>query len=180
MSRSLQVRKPTALERRQLRQMLEQESNARRRRWVETLLFYTAGLNGQQIAEALAVHVNTIYTYLHGFAGAGLGFVQHIHSPGAPRRISEAQVNEIARLAEQSPTEVGLPYGRWSLAKLQDYLIHQRRLLKAISREHLRRLLKKNMFTYARSNANLSVTTHSDVRFWLEFELFGGICHGMA
>jgi hypothetical protein len=63
-------------------------------------------------------------------------------------------MDEIAQVAEQSPTEFGLPYGRWSLAKLQEYLIHQRRLLKAISREHLRRLLKKSIFAYGMFSAS--------------------------
>lgn len=176
MSRTLQIRTPNATERRHLRQMVEQESGARVRRWAATLLFFAAGLNAQQIAEVLAVHVNTIYAYLHGFAYVGLEFVQGFQGLGAPRRITVTQVDEIARIAEQSPTEVGLPYGRWSLAKLQDYLIHQRRLLNAISREHLRRLLKKSIFTCARSNASSSATTRNDVRSWLEFERFGDSC----
>jgi len=67
---------------------------------------------------------------------------------GASRRITATQMDEIARVAEPSPAELGLPYGRWSLAKLQEYLIHQRHLLKTISREHLRSLLKKSRFAY--------------------------------
>jgi hypothetical protein len=31
-------------------------------------------------------------------------------------------------LAELPPYELGLPYGRWSLSKLRDYLIEQRLL----------------------------------------------------
>jgi hypothetical protein len=86
----------------------------------------------------------------------------------------------MARIAEQSPTEFGLPYGRWSLAKLRAYLIHPRRLLKTISREHLRRLLKKRRFTCARFSVNSSATTRSDMRFWLEFERFGDACRVTA
>jgi transposase len=145
--------------------MLEESTNARLCRWAEALLFYGAGLNAQLIAEALAVHVNTIYTCLHRFACAGVALLHHVPRQGAPSRITAVQVDEMARIAEQSPTEFGLPYGRWSLAKLQDYLIHQRRLLKAISREHMRRLLKKRIFTCAMFNANSSATIHSDVRF---------------
>lgn len=154
MARQLKVRLPTAVEMRQLRHILEESTNARLCRWAEALLFYGADLDAQSIAEALAVHVNTIYACLHRFADVGLSLFQGVPPQGAPARITVAQANEIARMAEQSPTELGLPYGRWSLAKLQEHLIHQRRLLKAISREHLRRLLKKNIFTYARCNAN--------------------------
>lgn len=154
MARQLKVRLPNAAEMRQLRQILEESTHARLCRWAEALLFYGAGLDAQSIAEALAVHVNTIYTCLHRFAGMGISLFQRVPPQGAPMRITVAQLNEIARVAEQLPTEFGLPYGRWSLAKLQEYLIHQRHLLKRISREHLRRLLKKSTFTYAGFSAN--------------------------
>jgi transposase len=143
MSRPLKVRKPNALERRQLRQTLEESTIARICRWAEALLFYSVGLDAVAIAAALEVHVNTIYRYLHAFARDGVSFLRRSRQPGASHRITPAQLDEIARIAELAPTEFGLPYGRWSLATLRDYLIHQRRLLKAISREHLRRLLKK-------------------------------------
>lgn len=180
MSRPLKIRKPNAAEMRQLRQTLEESTQARICRWVETVLFYAAGLNAQQIAEALAVHVNTIYTYLHDFAREGMAFVQHLRRPGAPSRITEAQVDEIVRIAEQAPTECGLPYGRWSLAKLQDYLTRPHGLLKAISREHVRRVLKKRTFASATSNASSLATTRNGGRFWLEFEPFGDICRATA
>ena len=154
MSRPLKIRKPKTTEMRQLRQALEESTQARLCRWAETVLFYGAGLNAQQIAEALAVHANTIYTYLHAFAREGMAFVQHLRRPGAPVRITEAQADEIVGIAEQSPTEFGLPYGRWSLAKLQDYLTRPCGLLQAISREHLRRVLKKRTFACAMCSTN--------------------------
>lgn len=165
MSRLLKVRKPNAMEMRQLCDILEESSNARVCRWAETLLCYGAGLHPPQIAEALAVHVNTIYNCLNNFAHTGLAFLHTLHRPGVLARITPAQLGEIACLAEQSPTAFGLPYGRWSLAKLREFLIHQRHLFKAISREHLRRLLKKRIFICAMCNASLSVTIHSDARF---------------
>ena len=154
MSRQLKVRPPNGAEMRQLRRILEESTKARLCRWAEALLFYGAGLDAQSIAEALAVHINTIYTCLHRFARMGLLLFQCVPLQGAPSRITAVQMNEIARMAEQSPTEFGLPYGRWSLAKLQEYLVHQRHLLKTISREHLRRLLKKNIFTGALFSVN--------------------------
>ena len=180
MSRLQLVRKLNANEMRQLREILEESSNARVCRWAETLLFYGAGLNAPQIAAALAVHINTIYNCLHNFAHTGLAFLQSLRRPGVSSRITEAQLDEIAHIAEQSPTEFGLPYGRWSLAKLREFLIHQRRLFKAISREHLRRLLKKRIFACAMCNASSLVMIHSDVRFWLGFVRFGSTCRATA
>lgn len=95
-----------------------------------------------EIAGALAVHPNTIYTDLHAFAQHGVRAIDQLGSPGAPVRLSEAQRAEIVRLAEVPPYEIGLPYGRWSATKLRSYLLKQG-IVKAISREHLRRGLKK-------------------------------------
>ena len=174
LSRSLKVRKPKTAEQRQLRQVLEESTTARICRCAEVLLFYAAGLVAVAIAAALLVHVNTIYTYLHAFAQHGVSDVRRLSTPGAPQRISAAQANEIARIAERAPTEFGLPYGRWSLAKLRDYLIHQRRMLKAISREHLLRILKKSIFACVVCSASLSVTIRSDRPFWPVFVQLGG------
>jgi transposase len=154
MARHLKVRLPNAAQMRQLREILEKSTSARLCRWAEALLFYGVGLNAQSIAEALAVHVNTIYACLHRFARLGMSLFECVAPQGAPSRITVTQLDEIACMAEQSPSELGLPYGRWSLAKLQEYLICQRRLLKAISREHLRRLLKKSRFTYVMFSAS--------------------------
>ena len=154
MARHLKVHLPNATELRQLREILEESTNTRLCRWAETLLFYGAGLDAQSIAEALAIHVNTVYACLHRFAQMGMSLFQCVLPQGAPPRIPAPRIDEIAQVAEQSPTEFGLPYGRWSLSKLQEYLIHQRRLLKAISREHLRRLLKKSIFAYVMFSAS--------------------------
>lgn len=143
MSRRLKARAPNTTEMCQLRQVLEENTSARLCRWAEALLFYGAGLDAQSVADALAVHVNTIYTCLHRFARMGISLLQRAERQVAPPRITAKQTDAIAQIAEQSPTEFGLPYGRWSLAKLRAFLIYQRHLLKAISHEHLRRLLEK-------------------------------------
>lgn len=57
---------------------------------------------------------------------------------------SKAQAARIRRLADQPPLKQYLPYGRWSLAKLRDYVLQQS-MVKHIGREHLRRLLKRGI-----------------------------------
>jgi transposase len=170
MARSLTIHKPRRAELRQLQQVLEAPLTKQRHRRADALVLYAAGLNARQIAAALDVHCNTIYADLHAFEHAGTAAVHDFQPRGARTRLTSAQLTELWRLADQSPTEVGLPYGRWSLSKFRDYLIHSRRLLKAISREHLRRVLKKKGFVSAVSNANSSATTRNDWRFWLGFD----------
>jgi len=142
MPRSLNVRKPKTVEIRQLHQLLEGELLVWQRRRVEALLLYAAGHNATDIATFLEVHVHTVYADLHAFGQEGLGSVRQSRCLGAPPRLTAEQRAEITRLADVPPYELGLPYGRWSLAKLRTYLI-QHRVVKRISREHLRRVLQK-------------------------------------
>jgi transposase len=105
------------------------------------------------IAQALDSHVNTIYSDLQAFEHYGVECIRQRLYGGAPVRITEVQRSAILDLAVTPPGEVGLPYGRWSLSKLREYLI-KHRVVEAISREHLRRVLKKGGSAFAMLSAN--------------------------
>lgn len=142
MTRSLKIRQPVSAEKRQLQAAIEETTDRQIRRRAEAILFYADGLNTVEIAAILKVHPHTIYADLHAFDRQGLSSLQPRSRGGAPPRLTPEQREQIVALAEREPVEFGLPYGRWSLAKFRDFLIQQQRLLKQISREHLRQLLK--------------------------------------
>jgi len=154
MVRPLAIRKPNGAELRRVQAILEQTADRQIQRRAEAILFYSTGLNAVEIAEALRVHPNTIYADLHAFNEQGIASLRPLSRGGAPARITNEQRAEIERLAEQAPSEFRLPYGRWSLTKFQDFLIHQKRVIQSISLEHLRRLLKKRRFASNAFSAN--------------------------
>jgi len=153
MARCSRIRKPTAAEVKQLQRLIEMSPDKRQRRRAEILLLYATGLTATVIAELLGLHLNTISRVLHLFGRRGLAAVTRMSHGGAPPQISSRQAARVRRLADQPPTKRGLPYGRWSLAKLRDYVIQQH-ILTQVSREHLRRLLKKGAFALSVFNAN--------------------------
>jgi transposase len=155
MPRPMTVRKPTATELRHVHHWLEKPLQPWQRRRAEVLLLYAANLPTSTIAQLLQVHSNTVYADLRDFARHGLSCLSRPRTVGAPPRLSREQIETIWRLAVQAPTALGLPFGRWSLAKLRAYLIQQR-IVKAISREHLRRVLKRGDTASAASNASSS------------------------
>src|SRR5262245_2283589 len=155
MTRSLKIRKPKAYERRRLQAVIEETNDPQIRRRAEAILFYADGLNGVEIAEVLQVHPNTIYADLHAFDQQGLNSLPPLSQGGAPPPLTPEQREQIVALAQQEPIEFGLPYGRWSLAKFRDFLIYQKRLLKQISREHLRGLLKQQGLRFRRVRRKL-------------------------
>lgn len=158
MSRPLSVRKPSTNELRRLHRWLEGPLQPWQRRRAEVLLLHAAGLPASAMAQLLQVHVNTVYANLRDFAQHGLSSLRRPRPVEAPPRLSQGQIDTIWRLAGQPPTTLSLPFGRWTLAKLRDYLIRQR-IVKAISREHLRRVLKKGGTPFVAFGASSSIPT---------------------
>jgi transposase len=152
MARPLKIRKPTLAEFRRLsRQAVESETPRQQRRANALVLHYT-GMSVQDIAAALGVHPNTIYSDLRAFGQLGLASIGQ-HAPmGTPPRLGSEQAQQLARLAETAPSELGLPWGRWSLSTLRAYAIQQR-IVRRISRERLRQVLQKKGSICAASSA---------------------------
>ncbi len=177
MARTLKTRQPNAKEIRRLEYVLETTTDSQIQRRTEVLLDYALGLNAQDMAEALQVHANTIYADLRAFAQQGLACLAPLPKGGAPAQFTMEQQAEIWRLAECAPGEFGYAEARWSLARFQEFLIKKQRVLKQISVEHLRRVLKKRIFGSDASNANWSAMIHSAVRFWPVFAVCFSTCH---
>jgi transposase len=152
MPRSLTIRKLKAVEIRHLHNLLEGPLSAWQKRRAEAILLYAVGMNAVEITQVLEAHPNTVCADLRAFNHHGLNSIQQLRSRGAPVRISETQVAEILHLAQIPPYELGLPYGRWSVAKLRHYLI-KHHVVRAISGEHLRRILKKGACAFVESGA---------------------------
>lgn len=153
MSRSLKIRHPRLGEIRQLLALVEEPLEGPPQRRAQAILLHHEGMSATDIATTLEVHVNTICADLHAFDRHGVAAVHQVRSRGAPAQLTPEQRAEICRLADQSPQEVGLSYGRWSLSKLQTYLKRQG-LVPRISRKHLWRVLKKGGSTCAASSAS--------------------------
>jgi transposase len=60
---------------------------------------------------------------------------------GRPPQFTLAQRREIKKIAKSKPAEHGLPFSRWSLAKLADFLVAEG-VVEDISHEGLRELLR--------------------------------------
>ncbi len=154
MARNLTIRQPTTHERHALEAFLEEEHSPQISRRAHAILYYGLGFDGVTIAMALRAHPNTIYADLQAFAREGLACLQALPVGGAPPRITAEQLAHIWEWAERLPRDFGWLDARWTLASFREFLIQRRRLLKRISLEHLRYLLKKRTFAFGASNAN--------------------------
>lgn len=110
-------------------------------RHARIVLCRTAGMSTPAVATAVGVHANTVRNCLRRFEAHGLRGLLH-GSAGRPKNIafSDAIRDEIARVALRSPNSAGERYVRWSLRRLQRYLL-RRGVAQSISVEGLRQLL---------------------------------------
>lgn len=160
MARSLKIQKPRRSQIRKIEQLLSQDLHPKQLRRAQAVLLYAEGMSGVDIAAALRVNPLTIYSDLRAFAHKGLDSLKAPPRGGASKQLGRAEEAEVLRIAELSPIDLGLPFARWSLAKLREYLLKQR-VIKTISREHLRRLLKKGASDCCASSAKSSAVTRS-------------------
>ncbi len=165
MTRQLTIRKPTAHEMQQLEFFLEEEHPSALKRRAEAILEYGLGLDGAAIAKGLHVHPNTIYADLHAFGQGRLYCLQPFAAGGAPPCITSEQLNQIWQWADAQPRDFGLLDARWTLASFREFILKRQRLLKWISLEHLRRLLKKRTFAFAGWSASSSARIRSGLPF---------------
>ncbi len=142
MARKMKVHRPATTEIQRLSKQMIELVNPHQRRRAEALILYGMGLEPLEIAMAQGIHPNTVDKDLHAFEQLGVEAARQLQESGAPSRITTNQITKMVQLAEQSPQEVGSPYGRWSLRKLSVYLVKQH-IVKSIGRERLRQLLKK-------------------------------------
>jgi len=143
MTRLLTIRRPTAREVQLLEAFLEEEHPLQLKRRAEAILYYGLGFDGATIAKALRAHPNTIYADLQAFAREGLACLRPLSVGGARPRITPQQLAQLWEWAECLPRDFGLLDARWTLASFRDFVVKRQHLLKRISLEHLRRLLKK-------------------------------------
>lgn len=167
MPRPLHFNKPTRTELSQLLLWLESNADARVRQRSEVILALCTLPSATEVAQLFNLHLNTALLYVRHFNRRRLRWITARHQGGPPRQISQRVIRQILAVVNQSPTAFGLPYSTWSLARLQWFLVKRRKLVRHISREHLRRLLKKTAFISGASNARSIVKTHGAEPFWL-------------
>ena len=151
---------PKRLELRRLRRGEKQklESKARDRklsagvaqRYRLIALVY-AGLNALNAARRLSCAKETAYHWIHEFNTHGFRrFEQPSNPRGRPSRLNKRLTRTLLSVAQKRPTEVGLPFTNWSIAKLLDDLVKHRHFPQ-VSGEWLRRVLRREHIAWQRT-----------------------------
>lgn len=93
-----------------------------------------------QIAARLGVAENTVRNWLHRFNEAGLsGLLDEVRS-GRPSTYSTDEVSVVVETALTKPDNLALPFGHWTLDRLEVYLNEQKGI--AIKRSRINEILQ--------------------------------------
>ena len=141
----IKARRPLPHERRLLRRMKRQLSNAVNSRHARIILLSTGGVCNREIAQRVDCTPAWVRRILHWFNEGGIDAIWWctyccVARPG-PRRFFADIVEEIAAVALSPPKQL-IGMSVWSLSKLRSYLVEQK-IVPAISLEWLRHLLRR-------------------------------------
>ncbi len=93
-----------------------------------------------QIAGLAFTSEDRVRDVLHNFNADGFDSLYPRYRGGRPPQFTLQQRREIKKIAKSRPAGHGLPFSRWSLAKLADFLVAEG-VVEDISHEGLRELL---------------------------------------
>ncbi|MCS7220338.1 MAG: helix-turn-helix domain-containing protein [Anaerolineae bacterium] len=124
------------------------------------ILLSAQGYTVPQISLQVGLHPINVRKWIHRFNRYGLSGLQSGKSPGRPPRFTDEQKQTIIQLAQVSPSRLGLPFSRWSLQRLREYLIRSG-VVDTISAETIRQILRSTE-DGRRAPKDLQVTPEGD------------------
>ena len=105
------------------------------------VLWSAQRMSAAQIARLAFTSEDRVRDVLHNFNADGFESLYPRYAGGRPPVFTLAQRREIKKIAKSTPAEHELPFSRWSLAKLADFLVAEG-VVEDISHEGLRELLR--------------------------------------
>src|SRR5512135_117598 len=92
----------------------------------QILLAIAEGRRPSHVAKDLGISRPTVYTWIHRFHAQGLHGLEDQPRAGRPPTYTAEQRAEVIAVALTDPRSLGLPFGCWTLDRLQAYLNEQR------------------------------------------------------
>ena len=137
----LYVRDIGIAEGRRLQRIVRKGQDRIRVRRAQIILASAQGSKVPDIARRLYFSQAHVRTLIKSFNTDGFDALAPKYGIGRPAKFSEEQCSLIIETALCPPDLLGQPFTRWSLAKLRDFIIHER-IVDSISIETIRQMLK--------------------------------------
>jgi len=137
----LYVRDLGIAEGRRLQRIVRRGRDRIKVRRAQVILASAQGSKVPDIARRFYFSQAHVRTLIKSFNTDGLEALAPKYGIGRPAKFSQEQRSLILETALCPPDLLGQPFTRWSLAKLRDFIIHER-IVDSICIETLRRMLK--------------------------------------
>ena len=144
------VRELAPHEGQRLKRLSKQSKVASTRQRASILLASATLMSAPQIARMWMTDESHVRKVIHEFNEHGFDSLRPRFGGGRPRRISAEDEQRIVAVAGARPDTLGVPYTRWSLAKLSRYLCSQ---AIEVSPAHLGRILARNGISLQRTRS---------------------------
>jgi len=145
------VRALAPYEGQRLKRLSKQSKVASTRQRASILLASNTLMSVPQIARMWMTDESHVRRVIHEFNEHGFESLRPRFGGGRPRRISIDDEQRIVAIAGARPDTLGVPYTRWSLAKLSRHLRERERL--EVSPAHLGRILGRNGIALQRTRS---------------------------
>jgi transposase len=123
MAKRIQLREMTEEEQRVLKRLsVSHKAQAALVRRSTMIVHYYAGASLQTIGQELHVDEDTVSRWVHRFVQAGLDGLRDHPRSGRPMMYTVDEVSLVLHTALSKPKDLGLPFGSWTLDRLQAYL----------------------------------------------------------
>jgi len=144
MPQRVQLRRLTRPEREMLRKKLRDLSlSVRIHQRYRVIDEVHRGREPLDAADRIGCHFSVAYDWIRRFNESGFHTFERVPNPkGRPPLLEAEQLRLLIEIARSHPSEHGLPYSRWSVAKLAAYC-RGKGLLPEVSDEWVRRLLRR-------------------------------------
>lgn len=109
-------------------------------RRAQVILMSAQGMKVERISQVTYLHPEYVRTLIRRFKAERMELFQERQRSGRPVEFSKEIRSEIVEFALSPPKLLGMPFSRWSLEKLREYLMRVK-IVKSISLETLRTIL---------------------------------------
>ena len=116
-------------------------------RRAQMVLLSAQGMDAAAIAKVAFTSEDRVRDVIRNFNADGFSSLYPKYKGGRPPKFTLGQRREIKKIAKSRPAEHGLPFSRWSLAKLADFLVAEG-IVEDLSHQGLRAPLRAESISY--------------------------------
>ena len=120
-------------------------------RRAQVIAFSGQGMRARQIAQQLAMHEEYVRELIRRFNDEGFAALKPRKPTGRRRILTEEEESVLVQIATAPPQAFGRPFNQWSLRKLHQFLVLDKKLITSVSVGTIRNVLKRRAVTFQRT-----------------------------